>query len=65
MITPIKIAQKIAGAHARFFTWVSDQATKKPWFAVLLTVAALYEICEHLMGPALAVLWATGHLELR
>ena len=61
----IKIAQWIASKHAQFFTWVAGQAESKPWFAVLLTVAALYELIEHVLGPALAILWATGHIDFK
>ena len=61
----VKIADKIGELHARFFNWVGDKAKTSVWFAVLLTLIALYEICEHILGPTIAFLWATGQLQLK
>jgi hypothetical protein len=60
----VKIAQKIASYHARFFRWVAARAETNPWFSVLLTVVALYEIAEHILGPTFAVLWALGKVHI-
>jgi hypothetical protein len=61
----INLANKIGRAHGKFFLWLSQKSESNPWIAALLTVVALYEICEHLLGPTLAVLFATGHLDIK
>lgn len=60
MIT--KISESIGRAHARFFTFIGEKAKTSKLFAILLTLVVLYEICEHILGPTLAALWATGHI---
>ena len=58
----VKLANKIGQAHGKFFMWLGHKAETNPWWAVALTVWALYEIGEHIAGPVMAVLYATGHL---
>ena len=61
----VKIANEIGRAHSKFFTWLGQKAETNPWWAVALTAWALYEIGEHIAGPVLAVLWATGHVTVQ
>ena len=60
MIT--KLAEKISNFHSKFFMYLGNKAKTSKLFALILTLMALYEICEHILGPTLAALWATGHL---
>ena len=61
----IKLANYIGRAHAKFFMWLSKKSEQNPWFAFILTVVAMYEIMEHLLGPTIAVLFATGHIDIK
>ena len=61
----IKLANYIGKGHAKFFMWLSKKSEQNPWFAFILTIMALYEIAEHVLGPTVAVLFASGHLELK
>jgi hypothetical protein len=61
----VRFANAIGRAHGKFFTWLGHKAETNPWWAVALTAWALYEILEHIAGPVLAVLAATGHLTLQ
>ena len=61
----IAFANKIGQAHGKFFTWLGRKAESNPWWAVALTVWALYEIAEHIAGPILAVLALTGHVSIQ
>jgi hypothetical protein len=58
----VKFANYIGQAHAKFFLWLGHKAETNPWWAVALTLWALYELVEHIAGPLMAVLWATGHM---
>ena len=58
----VKFANKIGQLHGKFFMWLGRKAESNPWWAVALTVWALYEIGEHIAGPVMAVLYATGHM---
>ena len=60
----VKFANSIGRTHGRFFTWLGQKAESNPWWAVALTVWALYEIAEHIAGPIMAILYATGHLSI-
>ena len=42
---------KVQKAHARFFTFLAEKAKTSKWWAILLTVAVLYELVEHLAWP--------------
>ena len=61
----VAFANKIGQAHGKFFTWLGRKAESNPWWAVALTVWALYEIVEHIAGPILAILAATGHVSIQ
>jgi hypothetical protein len=61
----VNLANYIGRAHGKFFLWLSHKSEQNPWFAFFLTIMALYEVCEHLLGPTLAVLFATGHLNIK
>ena len=60
----LKLANGIGKTHAKFFMWLSQKSESNPWVASLLTLAALYEITEHLLGPTLAILYASGHITI-
>jgi hypothetical protein len=61
----VKIAHAVGRSHAKFFMWLGKKSEENPWFSVLLSLLALYEVAEHLLGPAMALLFASGHLELK
>ena len=61
----VKLANKIGQAHAKFFLWLSKKAESHPLWALGLTAWALYEVGEHIAGPLLAILWATGHVTVQ
>jgi hypothetical protein len=61
----IKIANRIGKAHAEFFGWLSQRAAASIWFALALTLYALYEIFEHIALPIIATLWATGTIGVK
>lgn len=61
----VKLANKIGKAHAKFFMWLSKKSEQNPWFAFVLTIMAIYEIAEHLLGPTIALLFATGHIDIK
>lgn len=58
----VKFANWIGSQHGKFFLWLGLKAQSNPWWAVALTLWALYEVLEHIAGPLMAVLWATGHM---
>jgi len=58
----VRFANYIGQLHAKFFLWLGLKAQSNPWWAVALTVWALYEIGEHIAGPVMAIMYATGHL---
>jgi len=47
------IVQKIGKAHSRFFGFLSMKAKTSKFWAILLSLAVLYEIVEHLVYPLL------------
>ena len=47
------IVQKIGKAHSRFFGFLSLKAKTSKFWAILLSVAVLYEIAEHVVYPIL------------
>ena len=47
------IVQIIGIAHSRFFGFLSMKAKTSKFWAILLTLAVLYEIIEHLVYPLL------------
>jgi hypothetical protein len=61
----VKFANAIGKMHGKFFMWLGQKAESNPWWAVALTVWALYEIAEHIAGPLMAILWATGHVTIQ
>ena len=61
----VKLANYIGRAHGKFFMWLSQKSEQNPWFSLLLTILAIYEIVEHVLGPTVAILFASGHLELK
>ena len=54
----VKIANYIGQAHSRFFLWLSNKSKASVWFALALTLYALYEIFEHIALPTIGILWA-------
>lgn len=56
----LKIANIIGQAHSRFFLWLSQKSKASVWFALALTLYALYEIFEHIALPTIAILWSMG-----
>ena len=61
----VKFANKIGQLHGRFFMWLGKKAESHPLWALALTVWALYEIAEHIAGPILAVMYATGYMTFK
>jgi len=47
------IVQKIGRAHSRFFGFLSLKAKTSKFWAILLSLAVLYEIVEHVVYPIL------------
>jgi hypothetical protein len=47
------LVQKIGKAHSRFFGFLSMKAKTSKFWAILLSVAVLYEIVEHVVYPIL------------
>ena len=47
------IVQKIGKAHSRFFGFLSMKEKTSKFWAILLSVAVLYEIVEHVVYPIL------------
>ena len=47
------LVQKIGKAHSRFFGFLSFKAKTSKFWAILLSVAVLYEIVEHVVYPIL------------
>lgn len=58
----VKLANNIGKWHGQFFGWLSRKATTSKWFALGLTLWALYEIFEHIALPTIMILWGTGHI---
>lgn len=58
----VKFAKNIGKWHGQFFGWLSQKATTSNWFALALTLWALYEIFEHVALPVIAIMWGTGHI---
>ena len=61
----VGFATGIGKFHGKFFVWLGHKAESNPWWSVALTAWALYEIIEHIAGPILAVMYATGHLAVK
>ena len=53
-----KIASYISNFHHRMFAYVSERAQASVWFAILLSIMALYELIEHLVIPIGLAIWA-------
>jgi hypothetical protein len=47
------IVQKIGKVHSRVFGFLSEKAKTSKWWAILLSIAVLYEIVEHIVYPIL------------
>ena len=47
------IVQKIGKVHSRFFGFLSMKAKTSKFWAILLSLAVLYEIVEHVVYPIL------------
>ena len=47
------IVQKIGKVHSRVFGFLSEKAKTSKWWAILLSLAVLYEIVEHIVYPIL------------
>jgi len=47
------IVQKIGRVHSRVFGFLSLKAKTSKFWAILLTLAVLYEIVEHVVYPIL------------
>ena len=56
----VKIANYIGKTHATFFLWLSQKSQASVWFALALTLYALYEIFEHIALPVIAIMWGMG-----
>jgi hypothetical protein len=66
MFKPIvNFANGLGRMHGKFFMWLGGKAETSPWWSLALTLWALYEIGEHIAGPAIAVLYATGHITIQ
>lgn len=61
----VAFSNNIGKWHAKFFMWLSHKAETHPIWAWALTFWAIYEIVEHIAGPAMAILYATGHLVIK
>ena len=48
-----EILQRIQRFHSKIFTMLSDKAKTSKWWAILLSLAVLYEIVEHIVWPIL------------
>ena len=48
-----EILQRIQRFHSKIFTMLSDKAKTSKWWAILLSLAVLYEIIEHIVWPIL------------
>jgi hypothetical protein len=53
-----KIAQYLSDFHQKMFAYVSERAAASVWFAILLSIMALYEVFEHIVIPAALIAWA-------
>ena len=58
----VKFANNIGKWHGQFFGYLSRKASTSKWFALGLTLWALYEIFEHIALPTIAILWGTGQI---
>ena len=47
------IIKRIGLWHSKIFTKLSEKAKTSTWWAILLTLAVLYEIVEHIVYPIL------------
>jgi hypothetical protein len=56
-----ELIKKIGSYHARFFAFVSMKAKTSKMWAILLTLAVLYEIVEHTVWPILVPYLAYQH----
>ena len=48
-----KIIQKIGVWHSKIFEFLSKKARTSKFWAILLTLAVLYELVEHIVWPIL------------
>ena len=48
-----EILQRIQRFHSKLFTKLSEKAKTSKWWAILLSLAVLYEIVEHIVWPIL------------
>lgn len=53
-----KIAEYISSFHHKMFAYVSERAKASVWFAILLSLMALYEVFEHIVIPVALIVWA-------
>ena len=53
-----KIANHISQFHHKIFAYVSERAAASIWFAILLSFMTLYEAFEHIVIPAILLVWA-------
>ena len=56
MIT--KITGFITRFHERMFDYLKARAATSVWFSILLALAGIYELFEHIVIPALLAAWA-------
>jgi hypothetical protein len=61
----VRLANWIGAGHAKFFGFLSRKAATSKWFALGLTLWALYEIFEHIALPTIAIMWGTGHFGVK
>ena len=47
------LLEKIQRFHSKIFTKLSEKAKTSKWWAILLSLAVLYEIVEHIVWPIL------------
>jgi len=55
MISILKTANYCNLAQARAMLWLSLKAEKSLWWALVLTVFAVYQIAEHVVFPLISV----------
>ena len=55
------IIKKIGLWHSKIFSSLAEKAKTSKWWAILLTLAVLYEIVEHVVYPILVPYLAYMH----
>jgi hypothetical protein len=58
----VKFAKWIGSKQSQLFTWLAKKSETNPLWACVLTIWALWEICEKITTPLMAFLYFTNHL---